>query len=145
MKNQLLIDVKYLHPTLRDKDGGINAIPRLANLVVSCLGESFHSVFLIDKEVTMDELVEMISTGDRLYQIEHIPERMFINDKSEETKMKKVGQHPYWKYAYALVGIDDCKGDANESYFRRIDEFWLEVRNIRDEITGELRYGKLSP
>ena len=45
LKNQLLIDVKYLHPTLRDKDGGINAIPRLANLVVSCLGESFHSVF----------------------------------------------------------------------------------------------------
>ena len=98
----------------------------------------------MDKEVTRDELVEMISTEYRLYQIEDIPERMFINDKSEETKKKKGSQHPYWKYGYALVGIDDCKGDAHESYFRRIDEFWLEVRNIRDEITGELRYGKLS-
>ena len=40
----------------------------------------------MDKEVTRDELVEMISTEYRLYQIEDIPERMFINDKSEETK-----------------------------------------------------------
>ena len=45
LKNQLLIDVKYLHPTLHDKDSGINAIPRLANLVVSCLGESFQVYF----------------------------------------------------------------------------------------------------
>ena len=65
----------------------------------------------------------MISTKYRLYQIEDIPERMFINDKSEETKKKKGSQHSYWKYAYGLVGIDDYKGDADESYFRRIDEF----------------------
>ena len=48
-------------------------------------------------------------------------------------------QIKYWKKAYSLAGIEENHNDAQYS-FKPIDEFWVVIGNILDEVTGTRKY-----
>ena len=45
LTNQILIDVKYLHPNMIGKSGASNSIQRLAECIWKCLGPSAKDFF----------------------------------------------------------------------------------------------------
>ena len=68
---QTLIVVKSLHHNMRTRSSAPQAIQRLPKTVLTCLGDAVHDVFDVKKEVTVDQLADMISAEFRIYQIEN--------------------------------------------------------------------------
>ena len=141
---QTLIDVKSLHHNMCNRSSAPHAIQRLAKTVLTCLRDAVHDVFDVKKDVTVDQLVDMICAEFRIYQIENIPHSMVYRNEEEKCKKKQQPQKSYWKYAYGIAGIEDNDDNTQEeSGFGRIDEFWRSVSKIADETTGLSKFTKL--
>ena len=141
-------DAQYLHPNLRRKKLE-KPLLRLVGEVATCLGDSFHAYFDVDKSCTVDDLKDMIKTEVSFYRMETIPESFYLikdaTEKEKEAKKTSAGQRAYWKQAYeVIVGIEEEDIGDQVNIFRRIDNYWIDIGHITDEITGLPKYGKLS-
>ena len=94
-------------------------------------------MFEIKNERTIDGLCDIIKTEFRSYQTESIPNNYFM--KNDEPKQSNTqNQQSYWKYAYGVAGIEEHS--VEETKFRRIDDYWLDVSKMCDESTGKPKY-----
>ena len=100
LNNQVLIDVKYLHPNMRLRNGLANGISRLTANVWKCLGESAHDIFGVKKSTTtVDELTDIIKLELSTFQVDNNLPDMYKKD--DNGKKKGQYQQPsYWKYAW---------------------------------------------
>ena len=138
LTNQILIDVKYLHPNMIGKSGASNSIQRLAECIWKCLGPSAKDFF--ECKDNLSDFKDQIRLEVTMLQLEKkMPEKL----KKAETKRTSRVQPSYWKKAYSLAGIEENHEDAQYSY-RPIDEFWVDIGNILDEVTGTCKYPMLS-
>ena len=141
LTKQILIDVKYFHPVMVCKKGAANALPRLAENVWKCLGSSAKEFFELEEGDDLSGLKDMIKFELTALQLDpNLPEKL----KKEDTGTGKTYEQPsYWKHAYSLAGIEDG-GQEEENKYRRIDDYWSDIADIRDSITGGFKYPKLS-
>ena len=144
LNKQVIRDAKYLHPSSRSASStSVKGISRLARSVAECLGDSFHHVFQLQKEATVDSLIDEISCEWSLYSIEDIPSSLIFKEEKIEPQ-KKRSQPSYWKYAYGLCGIDSYDVNEDDYRYRRVDEYWLSIGKLTDDVTGKLKYKNLS-
>ena len=80
--NQLILDVKYLHPNMRPRKVSAEPICRITSTVCGTLGKAVHSVFGLKKKWTVEELTDLIKAEVDSYQIDSILETYYI--KSSE-------------------------------------------------------------
>ena len=140
LDNQVLIDVKYLHPNMKSKIGASNSLARLTETVWKCLGTSAQEFFEMKPNSNVSELKDQVKLELTAFQLEaNVPEIY----KDDANKKKQWEQLSYWTHAYALAGIEDEPVEEEYKY-RNIDEFWSDMADIKDSTTGAVKYPKLS-
>lgn len=139
LRNQILIDLRYLHPNMITKNGAANGLSRLVENVYKCLGSSAAEFFELSEDSDLSGLKDKIKFELTALQLEaNLPDKY----KRDSGTVKTYEQPSYWKYAYSLVGINECEQDEENKY-RRIDDYWSDIDQIRDSITGTFKYPTL--
>ena len=144
LNQQVIHDVQYLHPMLRNEKIMEKPLKRLAGTVAKCLGESFHDLFQLEKSCTVDEFENIVKSEIDFYRIEMIPDSMIFLEKPE---VKKASQQKtsYWKDAFdILAGVRIDKTEENNFVYRRVDNFWLDVLDMKDVASGNQKYKHLA-
>ena len=142
LDDSVLKSAKCLHPDNRQKKSSLKSISLLAQAVIKALGDdAMHEAFNLKREKTKYDLIDMIRDQFQQYQTENIPES-FYKLEEEPKKHTYKQRSSYWKQAYEIAGICDDDVDENDGQFKRIDDYWLQISNIRDE-NGEKKYDKL--
>ena len=85
-------DAQYLHPNLKRKKIE-KPLLRLVGEVATCLGDSFHAYFDVDKSCTVDDLKDMIKTEVSFYRMETIPESFYTLSKMQQKKKRRQRRH----------------------------------------------------
>ena len=126
---------------MKSKIGASNSIARLTETVWKCLGTSATEFFEVGPSSDVSQLKDQIKLELTAFQLEACVPEIYIKDNSNK---KKMGDQPsYWKYAYALAGIQNEPVDEEYKY-RNIDDFWSDMANNMDNTTGAIKYPKLS-
>ena len=94
---------------------------RLVGDVATCLGDSFQSVFGVEKSSTINDLKDMIKAEISFYRMEAIPESMYLNELTEKNS-KTSTQKSYWRSAYeAVAGIK--VNETKDEMYRCVDSY----------------------
>ena len=132
LRNQILIDLRYLHPNMIKKNGAANGLSRLVENVYRCLGLLGSEFFELKEDDDLSDLKDKMKFELTALQLEsNLP----VKYKPDNGTKKTYEQPSYWKNAYSLVGIDESAHDEENKY-RRIDDYWSDIAEIRDSITG---------
>ena len=118
-----------MHPNLKSKKLE-KPLLRLVGDVATCLGDSFQSVFGVEKLCTIDDLKDMIKAEIAFYRMKAIPESMYLN-KLTETNSNTSTQKSYWRSAYEAVAGIEVKETKDEMYLR-VDSYWIDMSKITD-------------
>ena len=105
LDNQVLIHVKYLHPSMKSKIGASNSLARLTETVWKCLVTSVQECFEVKLNSSVSELKDKVKLELTAFQLKaNVPEVY----RKDDAYMKKQWEQPsYWKHAYALAGMED--------------------------------------
>ena len=145
LDDKVLKSAKCLHPNNRMKSSSLQQISFLIQAVAKALGDkAMREAFNMKAEQSKYDLIDTIRSEFQDYQMETIPESMY-QMKDEHKKESTPQKTSYWKEAYQIAGVLDFKADDTSSdgiRFKRIDDFWVAVSNIRDE-NGTKRYSNL--
>ena len=100
--------------------------------------------FKLTATQTKFDLLDIIRNEYQVYQMESIPEDMYLVSVPEK-KSSSRRDSSYWRRAYEMIGIfeeEDDDNDNDKKVAKRIDDYWVEVCGIRDE-TGKKKYSNL--
>ena len=132
LDEQILFDVKVLHPLQKNMSKATNVIKRLAAVVIHALGKKAKEVFKFDGEDY--QLSDLILKEFAEYQIEVIPDTYYLKKKE---KKRGRPQQSYWSYAFKEAGVENY--DREEESYCRVDDYWGKVEGMLDECV-EKRY-----
>ena len=142
LNKQVLYDVQYLHPMLRTEKILEKPIKRLAGTIAKCLGESFHDTFEVEKSCSVEDFQDIIKTEIDFFRMETIPESMILHEKPKD-RPKTTQKTSYWEGAFMVAGVRDDKSD-DDTVYRRVDNFWLDVLEMKDVVSGKQKYKHLA-
>ena len=144
LNDPVLKKSKSLHPDHRLHKDSLNNISFLAQTVCKALGDkAMKETFHLTATQTKFDLLDIIRNEYQVYQMESIPESMYL--VSVPKKKSSSQRDSYWRRAYEIAGIleeEDDDNDNDKKVAKRIDDYWVEVCGIRDE-TGKKKYSNL--
>ena len=86
LDNQVLIDVKYLHPSMKSKIGASNILARLTETVWKCLVTSAQECFDVKLNSSVSELKDKVKLELTAFHLKaNVPEVY----KKDDANMKK--------------------------------------------------------
>ena len=91
-------DAQYINPLKRNDPHARTAISNLALEIIKVFSDKYASVFNVNSSIDSDQLCDIIRSQFQCYQLEDIPESLYIAESIVEEKQSE--QTSYWKQAF---------------------------------------------
>ena len=128
---KLIKDAQYINPLKRNDPHARTAISNLALEISKVFGDKYASVFSVNSSIDSDQLCEIIRSQFQYYQLEDIPESLYIAESIVEEKQS--AQASYWKQAFELCELPYPQ--TNQKY-KRIDVYLYEISKLKNDLGG---------